>query len=148
MSGYSWPLLDARQEHLESRLCSFAALIHRGLAATTLVCQHHFAPTERLHAEALLVSLNSGAAKKYLWECNDRMRAQTAEKTCIERDKWCRSAEQIRTDQRPRMAQDLLSACTSRKRKSRVKGARTSLVTIVRLSQYQHSKWRPQLAGT
>src|SRR5215813_10625348 len=54
MSGYSWPLLDARQEHLESRLCSSAALIHRGLAATALVCQHHFAPTERLHAEALL----------------------------------------------------------------------------------------------
>src|SRR6478609_3819218 len=104
MSGYSWPLLDARQEHLESRLCSFAASIHRG-----------FAPTERLYAEAFLVSPNSGAAKKYLWKCNDRMRAQTGEKACIERDKWCRSAAQIRTAQRPRMAQDLLSVCTSRK---------------------------------
>src|SRR5215475_102065 len=148
MSRYSLPLLGARREHSKLRLCSSAALIHRGLAATALVCQHHFAPTEQLHSEALLVSPNSAAAKKYLRECNDRMRAQTGEKTCSERDKWCRSVEQIRTAQRPRMAQDLLSVCTSRKQKSRVKGAHPSLVTIVHLSHYQHSKWRPQLTGT
>src|SRR5215813_1606940 len=148
MNGYSLPLLGARQEHLESRLCSFAPLIHRGLAARALVCQQHFAPTEQLHTEGLLASLNSAAAKKYLRECNGRIRAQTGEKTCSERDKWRRSAEQIRTAQRPRMAPDLLSVCTSRKPKSRVKGALPSLVTIVRLSQYQHSKWHPRQAGT
>src|SRR6516164_5110184 len=148
MSGYSLPLIGARREHSKLRLCSSVALVHRGLAARALVCQQHFAPTERLHAEALLVSPNSAAAKKYLRECTGRMRAQTGGKTCSERDKWCRSVEQIRTAQRPRMAQDLLSVCTSRKQKSRVKDALLSLVTIVRLSRYQHSKWRPQLTGT
>src|SRR5262245_13725464 len=133
MSGYSLPLLGAQREHSKLRLCSSAALIHRGLAARALVCQQHFALTERLHAEGLLVSPNSAAAKKYLRECTGRMRGQTGEKTCSERDKWCRSFEQIRTAQRPRMAKDLLSLCISRKRKSRVKGAPLSLVTIVRL---------------
>src|SRR5262245_5216230 len=101
MSGYSLPLLGARPEHSKLRLCSSAALIHRGLAGRALVCQQRFAPTERLHAEALLVSPNSAAAKKYLRECTGRIGAQTGEKTCSERDKCCRSVEQIRTAQRP-----------------------------------------------
>src|SRR5215472_10124020 len=141
MSGYSSPFLDARQAYLESRLCSFAALIHRGLAATTLGCRQHFASTERLHAEALPVSPNSGAAKKNFRKCNDRMRVQMGEKACSERNKWCRNAEQIRTAQRLRMEKDPLAVCTSRKRKLRIKDALAGLVTIVRLSQCHYSKW-------
>src|SRR5215831_6846972 len=148
MSAYSLPSLGARQGHPEQRFCSFAALIPRGLAARSLGCQQHFALTERLHAEALLVSPNSAAAKKYLRECTGRMRAQTGETTCSEKDKRRRSVEQIRTAQRPRMAQDLLLLCISRKRKSRVKGVLLSLVTIVRLSRYQHSKWHLRLVET
>src|ERR1700745_391747 len=106
MSAYPLPLLGARQEHRESILGSFAALIHRSLAARAPIDERHLVPKERPRAAAPPALPDSADAGKRLLECSGRRRVEMGDPSYHGTTKCCRSAEEIRTAQPSGMEQE------------------------------------------
>src|SRR5438876_7384992 len=115
MSAYSLPSLGARQERRESSLGSFAALIHRSLAARAPIDARHLAPKERPRAAAPPALPDSADAGRDLLECSGRTRVQMADPSYHGTDKCRHSAEQIRIAQPSRTAREFSSGRTSHK---------------------------------